>query len=347
MKKISVLLVILLLTSVAFVGCGGSNTAAENEGENSEVYTIKIAELVTTENPSHIGLEYLGEQLREKSDGRFDLKIFPNGEISSSDREQVEMAQNNVMQMAVPPSFILSSMHPELKTFNIFDVPYLFTNEEDLYGFVESDMGKKMKEDVLEYTGLRMYGTYGGGKVKISTNSKPIKSPADLENLDIRVMKADTYVETVKAWGANPTPMAYSEVYTALQQGTVDGMMTRTMLYVSDGFTEVQKYMGTVDPSYLVFSPLVNNEWYESLPEDLQAIFDECMDDYVRHVGQLEAEAEKEALDIIRDRGVVVTEYTPEELQVFIDAAKPIWDGLADAVGGKEFLDGCIEYVNK
>lgn len=342
------LLVILLITSLVLLGVlsGCSDTTNESSEESSntdEVYTMKLANITTEDNPLNVGYRYLAEQLKEKSNERIILNIYPNGQMSGSDREQAEMVQNNIIQITSSPSYTVAGLNDELKEFNIYDFPYLFKSDKEIHNFSDGDIGSKMNEELLNKTGVRAYGAFPIGWVKVSTNEEPIESPENLEGLNIRSTASVFYQETLRAWGANPTPIAYGEAFTALQQGTVDGMMTVSSLYVSDRFYEVQKYMAAVDPFGIIHYPIVNNEWYQSLPKDLQNIFDECMYDYVSFMRELETEAEAESLDILREKGMVVNEYNDEQMKAFVEPVTSIWQENAHLVGGEDFLNSVID----
>lgn len=348
-KKFVLILSIVLMVAFSITGCGGQATdeSVNDTEEDQQVYEMKLAHLTTKENPLNVGYEYLADLLKEKTDGRIIMNIYGNGQISTSDREQAEMVQNDMIQMCTTPSYVLAGINSELTSFNIYDVPYLFLSDSEIHSFSDSEVGEKMLTDLLDKTGIKGYGAFPIGWVKVSSNAKPINSPADLEGLNIRTTKSKFYVNTMKAWGANPTPIAYGEVFTALQQGTVDGMMTACSLYVTDRFYEVQKYMGAVNPFAITHYPVISNTWYESLPEDLQQTFDECMLEYVDFMRELETQAEADSIEALRDKGMEVTEYTPEQLQTFIDPVKPMWDENADIVGGAEFLQEVKDYLGR
>ena len=352
-EKNKLLIIGVLLTAMSIFLITGCSKEGEDENKtpsktaDKNVYSMKLAHITTKENPLNIGYEYLAEQLKTKTNGQIILNIYGNGQISGSDREQAEMVQNNIIQMTSTPSYTLAGMNSELKKFNIYDVPYLFANDDEISSFSDGPVGAEMVEDLLKGTGIRAYGPFSIGWVKISSNKQPIQSPDDLKGLNIRTTKSEFYMKTTKAWGANPTPVAYGECFTALQQGTVDGMMTACSLYVTDRFYEVQKYLGAVNPFAITHYPIINNNWYERLPDDLQKIFDECMVDYVNYMREIEKKAESDSLDILREKGMVVNEYTEEQMRLFSDPAKPMWEESANIVGGIEFLNSVREFLNK
>lgn len=228
----------------------------------------------------------------------------------------------------------------------MFDYPYLFENEEELYKVLDSDKFKELSQRLAEITGVKAYGGYNLGWVQISTNKNPINSPADLKGHKIRTMSSELQMKICEAFGANPTIVNYGEVFTACQQGTVDGIMTSTGLYVSDRFYEVQKYLACVRPIALLHVPIINNSWYESLPDDLKAIFDESMEIYLDGVRQYELDFEAAAVEELKAKGMEVREYTQEEIQAFKDASAKVVIDYAD-IAGQEIIDYVKDILNK
>jgi tripartite ATP-independent transporter DctP family solute receptor len=343
-KKVVSFLVILMILSLFTTGCGGQKVATSDsqktdseKADNEKVYEVKMCHLTSTGDPIHLGFMKFKELVEAKSQGRIKVTIFPNKQISNSDREQAEKVQQNIIQMTSTPTFTLAGL-AGIDQYQIIDYPYLFKNDEDIYKVMDGPIGEELAKKLLDKTGIRAYKTYSLGWVKIGTTKKPINTPQDLKGLKIRTTNSNLYMDTMKACGASPTPVAYGEVYTALQQGTVDGMITTTGLFVSDRFYEVIKYMADINPFSITHVIIVNNDFYQSLPDDLKKVFDECMDEYTAYVRQLEAQYEKDSIKALRDKGVQFTELTPEQKKLFIDLCSPIIDANADLVG-KEFLD--------
>ena len=142
----------------------------------------------------------------------------------------------------------------------------------------------------------------------------------------------------MNSFGASATIVNYGETFTALQQRTVDGMMTSTGLFVSDKFTEAVDYLGVTKPTALLHVPLVNAQWYNDLPDDMRQIFDECMVDYLDAVRGYEEAYDQEALQAIADTGTKVIQYDDEELQKFKDASQKVYDKYGD-IAGKGTVD--------
>lgn len=356
-KKINSLLSVLLITALLFVGCSNSKapTAPTTSGaqevkkeaaSDKKVYELKISHLTTEIDPLHIGYVYLNDILTKKTNGRIKVTIYGNKQLANSDREQAEMVQKGLAQLGTTPAFTVAALNTDLKEFFIYDYPYLMPDTKVLYKFTDSKLGDEMRAEAEQKLGVKVYPGFPLGWVKISSNSKPILEPSDVKGLKIRTTSSQMYMELVKSFGASPTPVNYGELFTALQQGTVDGMMTTTSLYQSDRFYEVQKYMGAIDPFTIFHIPLVNGAWYANLPDDLKPIFDECMHEYINKMRELEDAKEITAKEAMVKNGMVLTEYNKEQKQKFVDLGLQVVDKMAD-VAGKDFVAKVKDFISK
>ena len=348
-RKLALLLALVMVLSVVASGCTGSQTEGEGEGNgeaiNDEVYELKVSHIASESDPIHQGWMLLKETLEEKTDGRITVTIFGNKQLSNSNNEDAEKVQQNIVQATSVPTSSLAALG-NLKEYQVFDYPYLFETEEDLYTVLDSEAFAELSQQLAQVTGVKAYGGYNLGWVQISTNKNPINTPADLKGQKIRTMSSELQMKIAEAFGANPTIVNYGEVFTACQQGTVDGIMTSTGLYVSDRFYEVQKYMGCTRPIALLHVPIINNSWYEGLPDDLKAIFDESMEIYLEGVRQYELDFEAAAIEELKAKGMEVKEYTTDEMQAFKDAAANIIIDKAD-IAGQEIIDTVKTLLNK
>jgi TRAP-type C4-dicarboxylate transport system substrate-binding protein len=159
-------------------------------------------------------------------------------------------------------------------------------------------------------------------------------------------MSSDLQMEIIRAFGGNPIIVNYGELFTACQQGTVDGMMTSTGLYVSDRFYEVQKYMGAANTIGLLHIPLVNFSFYNGLSPELKKAFDETIPLYLKAVRKYEDDYEAAAIEELKKRGMQVNEYTPGEKQAFVTATAYIMKDKAD-IAGKEIIDQIRKELGK
>lgn len=329
------ILIIALLSTFCLTGCGG---------DDAETYEMKIAHLCVESDSMHQGALYLEEILEEKSEGRIAVEIFPNKQLSSSDQEMIEACRNGSVEMAITTSFYVASTSTELKHLNIFDYPYLFETSEELYAFCNSELGKSLDQEVLELSnGLKTYGIYTPAWYKIGTVDKPVDSLDDLAGQKIRSTGSDISMATLRAFGANPTLVNYGEVYTALQQGTIDGNATAVNLMLTEKYYEVMPNITVTNQMPHILCPAINVGWYESLPADLQAIVDECMTEYIQWIRDYGVQVEEDSLAELENVANVIYLDDAEKAK-FIEAAKPVWEECAD-VAGAEYLEEVIAFL--
>lgn len=347
-KRMLFLVMALCLTLVVgtFTSCRASDdeVGSSNGGDK---YTFIIANLAAEDDPLNVSYRYFKEQLESASDGRIEVEIHANKAISNSDEEQAEMVRAGTIQMTTCPTYTLSAINSDLKQYYIYDLPYMFQSDEDIWNYSDSEIGDQMAADLLEKTGnIKNYGCFGIGWVKIMTGKDAINKPEDLKGLKIRTTSSQFYMGVAEELGATATSVAYGEAYTALQQGTVDGIMTATSLLYSDKFYEIQKSVACIDPFQITHSIIVDNSWYEALPDDLKKIFDECMGDYKAKVRKLEQQAEIDSKKAMADAGLNVCEYTDEQKEAFVDLCLPLQNELADLVGGKDVIKETQEWLD-
>ncbi len=329
MRKRLLTLAVLALALV-FVTAGTAVSA-------DKVYDLRISHLASTIDPIHLGFEFFKKTIEEKSNGRIKVTIFPNKQISNSDNENAEKVQANIVQMGSVPTSSMAAIG-KINEYKVFDYAYLFDNDEELYKVIDSEIGEELSQMLVKKTGIKTFGGYNLGWCVISNNKRPIEKPEDLKGLKIRTLAADLMMETIRAFGGNPVVVNFGELFTACQQGTVDGMMTSTGLYVSDRFYEVQKYMGCTNAMPIFHLPMVNAKWYNSLPPDLKKAFDDTVPLYLAEVRRLESEFETNAIKTLREKGMVVNQYTPEQKKAFVDATAYITVDMAD-IAGKDIIN--------
>ena len=306
---------------------------------------VKISHIATEVDPIHMGWSFFKKTLEEKSGGQFKVTIFSNKVLSNSNNEDVEKVQTNIVQMTSVPTSSLASIG-NIKEYKAFDYAYLFETNDELYRVIDGPIGQELSEMLIKKTGIKALGGYNLGWCVISTNRGPINSPSDLKGQKIRTMSSDLQMEVIRAFGGNPVIVNYGELFTACQQGTVDGMMTSTGLYVSDRFFEVQKYMGATNAVGLLHVPLVNATFYKNLSPELKKAFDETIPLYLEAVRKYEDEFETAAIEELKKRGMQIKQYTPEEKKPFVEAAAYIMKDKAD-IAGQDIIDRIRKQLDK
>ncbi len=345
-KLLSVLLILVMaLTSVfAMTGCGGDDSNNDGGDATGDVIEMKISHIASESDPIHMGWAYLKEQLEERSDGRIQVTIYSNKALSNSNNEDAEKVQQNIVQMTSVPTSSLAAIG-NIQEYQVFDYPYLFATNDEFYKVLDSDLAKGWSDRLTDAAGIKALGGYSLGWLSVGS-TKPLGEIKDYKGQKIRTLSSDLQMQTINALGASATQINYGECYTALQQGTVDGLLTSTGLFVSDKFMEVIKELAVTKPTALLHVPIVNASWYDALPEDLKVVYNECIEDYLAAVRQYEADFDADALKAIADSGVKVTEYTDAQLEEFKAATATVYDKYAD-IAGQETIDAVRDILGK
>ena len=281
MKKDRRLLVVLLalVMALSFTGCGSKSesSSAENVDNNDQVAeetftkTLKVAYNNTEEYPHYKGLEWAAKEIEEKTDGRIKMQIYPNGTLGDQ-RASLELTQNGSVDMAVVNASIIESYNPD---FAILSMPYLFNSTKHQRAVYTSDVLDDLFATV-EDNGFSIVGAFGSGSRNIFTN-KPVREPADLDGMKIRVMQSDTMVKMLELMGGVGVPMSAAEQYSAIQQGVVDGAETNEIDYIGKKYYEIAPYFSRTAHCFSTDFVVMNKDLLESMPEADRAIFEEVM----------------------------------------------------------------------
>jgi tripartite ATP-independent transporter DctP family solute receptor len=270
--------------------------------QTGQTRVLKIAHTHDTTHPIHEALVYLGQQLAEKSGGRMSIKIFTSAQLGQ-EREAVELLQIGSLAMTKVSASALENFVPDFKAFSY---PYLFRDRAHQFTVLDGPTGRQMLASGEPYF-LRGLGFFDAGSRSFYTKSKPISSPDDLKGLKIRVMKSNIAMQMVEVMGGSPTPISYGELYTALQQGVVDGAENNSPSLLSSRHYEVCKYYSidehTTVPDVLLISAVIWNTLSDQEKAWLQAAADQA----VVYQRQLWAKAEREALVQVEKAGVQVS----------------------------------------
>ena len=332
MKK-TLTLIILSMTILVLAACGrpaeDGKSEAVDAGEDKEVHTIRIAHLVSEEQSSHVAALSFKEKLEKESGGRLSVEIYPNGQLFGSDREAIEAVQLGNVEMTIPAVAPLASFN---KKFMVFDLPFLFDDNEAAYRALDGELGKSLLEE-LESNSLKGLVFAENGFRHMSNNKGPITSPENLKSLKLRTLENPVHTDTFKSFGANASPFAYGELYTALQQGTYDAMESPISLYYTNKFYEVQDYLSLTGHVYAATILLMNNDFYNDLPEDMQELVVEASEEYRTEQRKIAQQQDSDFLEELKEFGMKVNEITPEEKDVFREASRVVYDKYTAEIG--------------
>lgn len=289
---------------------------------SAEAREFRSADVHPADYPTVMAVKFMGEQLSAATDGKLGVKVYPNGALGSEKDtiEQLKLGGLDMMRINVAP---LNNIVPETI---VPALPFLFRSEEHMHAVLDGPVGEKILA-AMEDQGMIGLAFYDSGARSMYTATKPIKSLADVHGMKIRVQQSDLFVAMVEALGANPTPMPYGEVYTALKTGIVDAAENNFPSYESSRHFEVAKYYTLTEhsmaPEVLVFSKVI---WDTLTPED-QATIRKAAKESVPHMRKLWDEREAKARETVVAGGAEIMPLG--DRQAWVDAMQPVYAKFA------------------
>jgi C4-dicarboxylate-binding protein DctP len=283
-------------------------------------FTLTFAHVLTEDTPNARAAVKFKEEVEAKSDGRIEVNIRPAAQLGG-DVEIIEQAQMGLVDIAIPPTGNLANFNEKMY---LFDLPFLMNDNAAMARVLDGEVGTELL-GTLDSNNLHGIAMWGAGFRHMTNNLRPINGPDDLKGVKMRTLQAPTILSTYRAYGANPTAMAYVEVYNGLQQGVVEGQENPLANIASMKFYEVQKYMTLTGHAYHTYAAVMNKAKWESLPEDLQTIVSDAMIVGRDAARQYTNEDEAKILNAIKDQ-IEIQPLSDEGRAAFIEASKPIYD---------------------
>ena len=339
-RKLSLLISIIMIVTLILSGCGGKDvtgatgTTDTTKTSNKEEYLIRVAHVLPEEHATHVTLDQVfKKEVEEKSGGRIKVEIYPNGQLGA-DRQTIEALNLGTLEMCVPGGTVLSGF---VEDFMVLDLPFLFKTKEDAFKVFDGEVGDTLNAK-LEEIGIVNLGYGENGYRHVTNNIKPIMTPADLSGIKIRTMENPIHMASFKAFGANPTPISFNELFTALQQKTVDAQENPIAIIYTSKLYEVQKYLSLTGHVYTNCPYLISKTFLDSMPEDLQQIVKDAATDTIVEQRKMTNQQEKDLISKLEESGMIINELTPEQKEEFIKAAEPVYEDFI-AKNGSELLD--------
>lgn len=292
-----------------------------------EVVVLRMGHTLDQQHAVHKAMVFMAERLAVYSNGSMQLRIYSGGQLGS-ERELIELLQIGSLAMTKVSASPLEGFSPRMK---IFSVPYVFRDSAHLWQVLDSDIGQQLLSDLTQVR-LRGLGYYDAGSRSFYTTAKQIKTPADLAGLKFRVPNSQTAVTMVQTLGGAATPIDWGELYTALQQGVVDGAENNPPSFYLSRHYEVSKYYVLDEHTAVPDVILMSEQIWQSLTPIQQGWVRSAMRDSVVYQKQLWQAATLDALAQVKASGVQVI--VPDK-QPFIDAVKPLHQQLAGSEVGE------------
>ncbi len=311
----------LVAMSLAAALVGGPALADELEltfghvGKPGSLFEISVNEFVKRAN--------------EKLAGKAKVVAFGSSQLGG-DKELLQKLKLGTVTFALP-STVMSTVADE---FGLFEMPYLVKSRDHM-ARIEKEIFWKQIEPAAEAKGYKILAVWENGFRNITNNVRPINVPKDLEGIKLRTPKGEWRVKMFKAYGANPTPMAFSEVFTALKTGVIDGQENPLAQIYSGKFQEVQKYLSMTGHVYTPAYVTVGKDYWNSLPEDVRQILEQTAKETQAYVYEQAAALDVDLLKKLKEGGIQVNE---ADKDAFIAASGPIYDEFSTTVNGGDAM---------
>lgn len=330
--KVALLLVFVLFT-VILAGCGPKN----EQGNGKKPIVLKASHILQEDHPYQAGFLKMKEIVEERTNGEVTIEVFANGILGEETQSVEKMIKGTIDIATLSPS----GMTTLVKEYYACDLPFNFRTVEDARSFYDGEIGDILFEKT-EPIGVIGLAWWEYGFRNVCNGKVPVSSLDDMKGLKIRIQNSPVHIASMKALGANPVPLGFSEVYTSLQQGVIDGWETPPLAIILGRYYEVQKYYSLTkhfyDPSPVYIS---EKTWDKLTPEQQQILKEAAIEarDYMR---DLISQQEEEAIEQIKANGMEVIEISDKDFDAFKNATKDVYKEFEDEIG-KEFLDKFYE----
>lgn len=289
--------------------------------------TLKLGIQNPKGHPAELGAQKLAEIVAAKSGGKMKVRVFSGGQLGG-DAQTVSALQGGTVEMTILNSGILGS---QVKDFEVYDLPFMFANSSEADTVLDGPFGKGLHAK-LEAKGIVGLGYWELGFRNLTNGRKSIQKVEDIAGLKLRVIPNPINLDWVKALGANPVPLAFPEVYTALETKAIDGQENPVTVIHANKFNEVQKYLTLTRHQYNPQSIIVSKKVWDTFSADEKKIVGDAAVEAIKYERQFTREQEAQALDALKKAGMEVTELPPAEVAKLREKMAPVIDKYSAAM---------------
>lgn len=335
MEKRGKLLLIAVLC-LGFFAVGGLTPV------NAADFTIKYAVSAPDSSFHAEFARKFKEETEKNSNGRIQVNIYGGGQLGS-EQDNVQGCSTNMIQMS---TVAVNNLAPFAPAVGVLTLPYILPDVESAYKVLSDPYMDSLNDQIIEKSNVRVLSWLIGGYRVLTNSKKPVKVPADMAGLKVRVPKNEVMLKTYNAWGVNPVPMAWSEVFNGLQQKVIDAQDNPHIVNAASKFYEVQKYI--TDIHYLLWTGpcMISETFFQKLPADLQKVVKDAAMTAAKHEWKWVAQQEELALKECVDKGMTFDKPENESTE-WIPMARSVWPDFYDSVGGKEVVDKVLAIMAK
>lgn len=316
LKRISVvLLLVVILASGSIV-----LTAAAQE------YTWSLASVLPESHPVHSALIYFADQVAKETNGKVKVNVYPAGQLGQ-EKDYIEGIQLGTIDITKVSSAPLGEFS---ETLQVVSLPFIFRDAEHQHAVLRGPIGKKLMED-LEKDNFKGLAFFDAGFRNVTNKVRPVKVPADLKGLKIRVMKSEPLIDTINAFGATAVPMGQSEVYVALQQNVIDGWENNEPTVISFNMQEVAKYFSYTRHVSIPDILIMRKDLFDSLPADIQDGIMRAVEQTIPYQSKQWADYVGQATEELKAKGMVFNEV--DDITEFQKIVQPIYEKYGKSIG--------------
>lgn len=299
----------------------------------AKVYRMKLHTVGSETHQAQQSLLDFKKYVEGETKGGVQVTLHINAALGG-DRQATEAMQLGTLECGIIGTSTLATFAPR---FNVFDLPFAFKDFATAYKVIDGPLAEKLAADI-EKQGVRIIGYGVNGFRNVSNNKHPIEGPDDMKGMKIRCMENPIHISTFKAMGANPTPMSFSELYTALAQKTVDGQDNPVVLTFSSKFYEVQKYYSLTGHIFAVAPLVVSESFFKSLPKEYQKVVLDAGKRYEASERKATEEQDVKMLEQLKATGMKINGLSDAERAQFIKATEPVYAEFEKVIS-KEIMD--------
>ena len=325
----------VVMAIATMAGCSGTSNNDDGNGgnQNNSASPVNLKLSYTTSDTSvwRVVADEFARLVEEETDGRYTISIYANEQLGGGNMEKAtEMILDGTVDVDLRSITNYTNYEPKLY---VVTMPWIFKNGNDSVDeYIFNGEGGDLIKELVEAKGVKVLGLAENGFRQLTNNKQEVTSPEDLAFMKVRVPAISTWMDTFKTLGADPTAMSFSEVFTALQQGTIDGQENPTDPILSGKVYEVQKYLTRWNYAYdcLIFS--MSEKAWGNLSEEDKAIFQDAATKACKAEVEASRAADAGNYEVFEKAGVQITDLTEEQIAVFQDAVKPVYNSYKDQV---------------
>ena len=320
---------LLVLSLVAVVALAGLTGIAQAQ----QKFTAKIADILSPDHPHSLTMKFFADRVKERTKGRMEIQVFPAAQLGQT-KDLFMGVQTGSIEMAKMPMSFSGEWIPESK---VWDLPYLFNSREDLWKVIRSNVGKKFFTDFYPKQGLAgLFWVDDGGRSIYA--SKAVRKPEDLKGMKIRVQPSDIQIQAINEMGGIGTPLAFGEVYLAIQQKVLDGAENSPALFWTSKHWEVAKVYSLTEQFWSVSGFIANKKWWDGLPKDIQAELIAAGPETEKYFTDTYVALENKAIGFLKEKGVQIV--TDVDKATFEKRIQPVYENFVKKYAfGKPLLD--------